>query len=108
MVSVTQAFAIDLTGQACTDQSDGEFYGGIAAQGEFMRGAARSEGGKAILCLASTEDDGGVFAMYGGPGLEDAGPVDDGGGSADYGAPPPPDDGGCCPLYGAAPAPPDD
>lgn len=56
MVSVTQAFAIDLTGQACVDQEGGEYYGGIAAQGEFLRGASRSEGGKAILCLASTDD----------------------------------------------------
>jgi len=58
MVSVTQAFAIDLTGQVCVDQLGGEFYGGIAAQGEFLRGASRSEGGKAIICLASTTDDG--------------------------------------------------
>ena len=58
MVSMTQAFAIDLTGQVCADQLDGEFYGGIAAQGEFLRGAARSLGGKAIICLASTDDDG--------------------------------------------------
>lgn len=58
MVSVTQAFAIDLTGQACVDQDNGEFYGGIAAQGEFLRGASRSEGGKAILCLASMDDSG--------------------------------------------------
>lgn len=58
MVSVTQAFAIDLTGQVCVDQQGGAFYGGIAAQGEFLRGASRSEGGKAIICLASTEDDG--------------------------------------------------
>jgi acyl-CoA hydrolase/predicted N-acetyltransferase YhbS len=58
MVSVTQAFAIDLTGQVCADQLDGEFYGGIAAQGEFLRGASRSLGGKAIICLASTADGG--------------------------------------------------
>jgi len=58
MVSVTQAFAIDLTGQVCTDQLNGEFYGGLAAQGEFLRGAARSAGGKAIICLASTTDGG--------------------------------------------------
>lgn len=58
LVSVTQAFAIDLTGQVCTDQLDGDFYSGLAAQGEFLRGAARSAGGKAIICLASTEDDG--------------------------------------------------
>ncbi|WP_298826631.1 bifunctional acetyl-CoA hydrolase/transferase family protein/GNAT family N-acetyltransferase [uncultured Piscinibacter sp.] len=60
MVSVTQVFAIDLTGQACSDQFAGEFYGGIAAQGDFLRGASRSAGGKAILCLASTTDDASV------------------------------------------------
>lgn len=60
MVSVTQVFAIDLTGQACSDQFAGEFYGGIAAQGDFLRGASRAPGGKPILCLASTTDDGSV------------------------------------------------
>lgn len=58
MVSVTQAFAVDLTGQVCADQLDGDFYSGLAAQGEFLRGASRSVGGKPIICLASTEDDG--------------------------------------------------
>ena len=58
MVSVTQAFAVDLTGQVCADEFNGVFYGGIAAQGEFLEGASRSEGGKPIICLASTEDDG--------------------------------------------------
>lgn len=56
MVSVTQAFAVDLTGQVCVDQFEGRFYGGLAAQGEFMQGAALSPGGKAIVCLASTDD----------------------------------------------------
>lgn len=58
MVSVTQAFAVDLTGQACVDQLDGGFYSGLAAQGEFLRGASRSEGGKPIICLAATEGAG--------------------------------------------------
>lgn len=58
MVSVTQAFALDLTGQVCSDQFDGEFYSGVAAQGDFLRGASRSPGGKPIICLASTTDDG--------------------------------------------------
>ena len=56
LVSVTQAFAIDLTGQVCTDQFNGEFYGGLAAQAEFLQGASRSPGGKAIICLAATSD----------------------------------------------------
>lgn len=58
MVSVTQAFALDLTGQVCSDQFNGEFYSGIAAQGDFLRGASRSPGGKPIICLMSTTDDG--------------------------------------------------
>lgn len=58
MVSVTQAFAVDLTGQVCVDQFQGEFYSGMAAQSEFLQGASRSVGGKAIICLASTEEDG--------------------------------------------------
>lgn len=58
MVSVTQAFALDLTGQVCSDQFEGSFYGGVAAQADFLRGAARSAGGKPIICLTSTTDDG--------------------------------------------------
>ncbi len=58
MVSVTQAFAIDLTGQVSADEFAGELYGGVAAQAEFHRGASRARGGKAIVCLASTTDDG--------------------------------------------------
>jgi acyl-CoA hydrolase len=58
MVSVTQVFAVDLTGQACSDQFGGQVYGGLGAQGEFLRGASRSPGGKPIICLASTTDDG--------------------------------------------------
>ena len=58
MVSVTQAFAIDMTGQVCSDSRDGAVYGGIATQPDFHRGASRSPGGKAIVCLGSTAADG--------------------------------------------------
>ena len=58
MVSVTQAFAIDLMGQVCADQYEGEFYSGVSTQPDFLKGAANSKGGKAIICLASTTDDG--------------------------------------------------
>ncbi len=60
MVAVTQAFAIDLTGQVCADQFEGEFYSGVSTQNEFLRGASASPGGKAIVCLTSTTDDGKV------------------------------------------------
>ncbi len=58
LVSVTQAFSVDLTGQVCVDQLDGAPYSGLVAQPEFLQGASRSAGGKAIVCLASTTADG--------------------------------------------------
>lgn len=58
MVAIAQAFSIDLTGQVCIDQFGGEFYSGIGSQGEFMRGASRSPGGKPIVCMTSTTEDG--------------------------------------------------
>jgi len=58
LVSVTQAFSVDLTGQICLDQFQGHLYSGLMAQPEFQQGASRSVGGKAIICLASTSADG--------------------------------------------------
>jgi acyl-CoA hydrolase/RimJ/RimL family protein N-acetyltransferase len=58
MASLTQAFAIDLTGEVCADQFHGEFYSGVSTQPDFHRGAARSPEGKPIVCLKSTTDDG--------------------------------------------------
>jgi acyl-CoA hydrolase/RimJ/RimL family protein N-acetyltransferase len=53
MVSVTQAFAIDLTGQVSTERLDGVLYGGVSTGPAFHRGALASPGGMAIVCLAS-------------------------------------------------------
>jgi acyl-CoA hydrolase/RimJ/RimL family protein N-acetyltransferase len=58
MASLTQAFVIDLTGEVCADQFQGEYYSGVSAQPDFHRGAANSYGGKSIVCLKSTTDDG--------------------------------------------------
>ena len=58
MVSIAQAFSIDLTGQVCIDQFGGDFYSGIGSQGEFLVGASRSPGGKPIVCMTSTTEDG--------------------------------------------------
>ncbi|MBP6251213.1 MAG: GNAT family N-acetyltransferase [Rubrivivax sp.] len=63
LVSVTQAFAVDLSGQVCADQLEGDYYSGLAAQVEFLRAAAASPGGKAIICLASTDPSGKVSAI---------------------------------------------
>ena len=43
MVSITQAFAVDLTGQVCVDQFEGQFYGGVSTQAGFIRGAANPQ-----------------------------------------------------------------
>ncbi len=53
MVSVTQAFTIDLTGQVSTETVDGALYGGVSTGPAFHRGALASPGGMAIVCLAS-------------------------------------------------------
>jgi len=58
MVSVTQAYAVDLMGQVCSDQFEGELYSGVSTQPDFLRGAANSPEGKPIICLASTTEDG--------------------------------------------------
>jgi acyl-CoA hydrolase/GNAT superfamily N-acetyltransferase len=53
MVSVTQAFTIDLTGQVSSESLDGSLYGGVSTGPAFHRGALSSPGGMAIVCLAS-------------------------------------------------------
>jgi len=60
MVAVNQACAVDLSGQVSTDQFQGRFCGGVATQAEFIRGAVQSPGGKSVICLQSTTDDGKV------------------------------------------------
>ena len=58
MVAINVALEIDLTGQVCADSLGTKFYSGIGGQVDFNRGAARSEGGKAIIALPSTAKDG--------------------------------------------------
>jgi RimJ/RimL family protein N-acetyltransferase len=58
VVSVTQAFTIDLTGQVCTECLDGRLYGGLSTGPAFHRGALASAGGIAIVCLASRTPEG--------------------------------------------------
>jgi acyl-CoA hydrolase/RimJ/RimL family protein N-acetyltransferase len=58
LVSVTQAFAVDLTGQVCADTDDGVLYGGVAAQPVMHYAASHSPGGRAIVCLSTQFPDG--------------------------------------------------
>ena len=58
MVSINMALEIDLTGQVCSDSEGGVFYSGVGGQVDFNRGAARSDGGRAIVTMPSTTRDG--------------------------------------------------
>ncbi len=60
MISVNAAIQVDLTGQVCADSIGEYFYSGIGGQVDFVRGAARSKGGKPIIVLPSTAKDGTV------------------------------------------------
>ncbi len=53
-VAINSAIEVDLTGQVCADSIGYNFYSGIGGQVDFIRGAARSKGGKPIIALPST------------------------------------------------------
>ncbi len=58
MVSINSAIEVDLTGQVCADSIGPAFYSGVGGQVDFVRGAARSEGGMPIIAMPSTAKDG--------------------------------------------------
>jgi len=58
MVSLNTAMAIDLTGQVAADALPYNNYTGINGLLDFTRGAAMSKGGKSILMMTSTSDQG--------------------------------------------------
>ena len=60
LVAINSALAIDLTGQVNADSIGTKFYSGIGGQVDFLRGAARSEGGRPIVALPSTAKKGTV------------------------------------------------
>ncbi|MDZ7859202.1 MAG: GNAT family N-acetyltransferase [Candidatus Krumholzibacteriota bacterium] len=60
MVSLNAAIQIDITGQVCADSIGDYFYSGIGGQVDFVRGAARSSGGKPVIVMPSTAKGGTV------------------------------------------------
>ncbi len=54
MVAVNSAIEVDLTGQVCSDSIGPYIYSGFGGQVDFIRGAARSRGGRPIIALPST------------------------------------------------------
>jgi acyl-CoA hydrolase len=68
MVAINSALQIDLTGQVCSDSIGNQFYSGIGGQVDFLRGASRSRGGKAIIAISSTAKQGTISRIV--PTLE--------------------------------------
>jgi acetyl-CoA hydrolase len=60
MVAINSALAVDLTGQISADSLGTSIYSGFGGQLDFIRGSARSKGGKPIIALSSTAKDGAV------------------------------------------------
>jgi acyl-CoA hydrolase len=58
MAAVNSAIQVDLTGQVNSDSVGTRPYSGIGGQVDFIRGAARSRGGKPIIALPSTAKNG--------------------------------------------------
>ncbi len=58
MTAINTALEIDLTGQATAESIGKLFYSGVGGQADFMRGAVLSPGGKTILAMPSTAEDG--------------------------------------------------
>ena len=58
MIAINSAIEVDLTGQVCADSMGPAIYSGIGGQVDFVRGAARSRGGKPIIALPATAKDG--------------------------------------------------
>lgn len=54
MVAINSAIEVDLTGQVCADSIGPRLYSGVGGQLDFIRGAARSKGGKPIIALPSS------------------------------------------------------
>jgi len=54
MVAINSALSVDLSGQVNSDSIGPRIYSGFGGQVDFIRGAARSKGGKPIIALPAT------------------------------------------------------
>jgi 4-hydroxybutyrate CoA-transferase len=60
MIAINSAIEVDITGQVCSDSIGTYIYSGFGGQVDFIRGAAHSKGGKPIIALNSTAQNGEV------------------------------------------------
>ena len=56
--AINGATEVDLTGQVNAETIEGAYVGGVGGHGDFVRGALRSAGGRAIVALPSMTPDG--------------------------------------------------
>lgn len=82
MIAVNSALEVDLSGQVCADSIGYTIYSGIGGQVDFIRGAARSKGGKPIIALPSTARGGNVSRIV--PHLQEGAGVVTGRGDVHY------------------------
>jgi len=54
MIAINSALQIDMSGQVCAESIGFDIYSGFGGQLDFVRGAARSKGGKPIIAIPST------------------------------------------------------
>jgi acyl-CoA hydrolase/GNAT superfamily N-acetyltransferase len=73
MVAINSALQIDLTGQSTAESLGTTFYSGVGGQADFMRGAVLSKGGKTILAIQSTAENGTVSRIV--PFIKEGGGV---------------------------------
>jgi acyl-CoA hydrolase len=67
-VAINSALEVDLTGQVNAEAVGGRYMGAVGGALDFMRGAARSRGGVAIVALASSTRQGSrIVARLSGP-----------------------------------------
>jgi 4-hydroxybutyrate CoA-transferase len=66
VVAINSAIQVDIMGQVVADSIGAVQFTGIGGQVDFVRGAARSQGGKAIIALPSTAKKGTVSRVVAG------------------------------------------
>lgn len=69
MVAINSALSVDLTGQVNADSIGHDIYSGFGGQLDFIRGAARSKGGKPVIALPATARRGTVSRIV--PALQE-------------------------------------
>lgn len=58
VTAINSALQVDLTGQVCADSLGTKFFSGVGGQVDFIYGASRSIGGKAIIAMPSVTNKG--------------------------------------------------